>query len=157
MVQSLEGNRIKIGLNQKNKEVDLLDTFYFDKENYLKLNYKDWKNTNKINFNTDIYLSKKKRMGIQIFGNDYSSGFTIQNRKDLIPYHYYSTDSTIYLMNNKFQLIHSFEINATYGDTIRKVILGDTFDDVYVITDVFIYVFAYDLRLKTRIDLRKYE
>lgn len=157
LVQSLEGNRIKIGLNQKNKEVDLLDTFYFDKENYLKLNYKDWKNTNKINFNTDIYLSKKKRMGIQIFGNDYSSGFTIQNRKDLIPYHYYSTDSTIYLMNNKFQLIHSFEINATYGDTIRKVILGDTFDDVYVITDVFIYVFAYDLRLKTRIDLRKYE
>jgi hypothetical protein len=84
--------------------------FYFNNEDYYKLNYKDWNKTNSINFNTDIYLRRDKRMGIQLFGTDYIDGFNIQNRKDLAPFHYYATDKAIYLLNNKCEIVHSFNL-----------------------------------------------
>ena len=56
-------------------------------------------------------------------------------------------------MNNKFEIVHSFDLYKTYNDTILKLILGDVFDDVIVISGVWLYIFGYDLRLKTRIKL----
>ena len=41
----------------------------------------------------------------------------------------------------------------TYGDKIVKVILGDVFDDVILISGVWLYILGYDLRLKTKISL----
>jgi hypothetical protein len=49
-------------------------------------------------------------MGIQLFGTDYIDGFNIQNRKDLAPFHYYATDKAIYLLNNKCEIVHSFNL-----------------------------------------------
>lgn len=154
----IEPNLIRNGVqknvkNQVNQDVDLFDEMIFNNENYRKIHYSAWKNTNKINFNTDIYLNKNKRMGIQLFGNDYTSGFNIQNRKDLAPYHYYATDDIVFLLNNKFEEVHRFDFKSKYEDRIRKLILGDVFDDVIVITGIWIYILSYDLRLKTRIDL----
>jgi hypothetical protein len=140
-------------LNTAKKSVDIADEFTFDNEHYLKLNYKDWNKTNAINLNTDIYLTRKKRMGIQLFGSDYGSGFTIQNRKDLVPFHYYATGNVIYMLNNKFEIIHQFDLWSKYEDTILKFFLGDVFDDVIVVTGMWIYILSYDLRLKNRIDL----
>ena len=154
----IESNLIRNGVqknvkNQVNQDVDLFDEMIFNNENYRKIHYSAWKNTNKINFNTDIYLNKNKRMGIQLFGNDYTSGFNIQNRKDLAPYHYYASDDIVFLLNNKFEEVHRFDFKSKYEDRIRKLILGDVFDDVIVITGIWIYILSYDLRLKTRIDL----
>ena len=153
VIEKIEPNRISTAKDQLNKKIDLLDEYLFDGENYRRINYKDWKNTNCVNLNTDIYLNKNKRIGLQLFGCDYTSGFNIQNRKDLVPYHYIATDECIYLMNNKFEIVHSFDLYKTYNDTILKLILGDIFDDIIVISGVWLYIFGYDLRLKTRIKL----
>ena len=40
-----------------------------------------------------------------------------------------------------------------YNDRILKLFLGDVFDDVVVVTGIWLYIFSYDLRLKSRIDL----
>lgn len=153
VLENIKPNLITSVKNQGGKDVDLWDIFGFDNENYRKIDYKAWQNTNQINFNTDIYLNKNKRMGIQLFGSDYTSGFNIQNRKDLVPYHYYASEECVFLMNNKFEVVHKFNLYEKYQDRIQKLILGDTFDDVIVITGVWLYILSYDLRLKTRIDL----
>lgn len=150
---NLQKNQIIKGKNRARKEINLEDLFYFNNEDYYKLNYKDWNKTNSINFNTDIYLRRDKRMGIQLFGTDYIDGFNIQNRKDLAPFHYYATDKAIYLLNNKCEIVHSFNLRQKYDDTILKMFLGDMFDDVVVITGMWMYIFSYDLRLKSRIDM----
>ena len=151
--ENLAPFEITKGITTAKKSVDISDEFTFDNEHYLKLNYKDWNKTNAINLNTDIYLTRKKRMGIQLFGSDYGSGFTIQNRKDLVPFHYYATGNVIYMLNNKFEIIHQFDLWSKYEDTILKFFLGDVFDDVIVVTGMWIYILSYDLRLKNRIDL----
>lgn len=127
--------------------------FQFDNENYKIIKYNKWKNTNVINFNTDIYLSRKKRMGVQLFGTDYTSGFNIQNRKDVVPYHYYASKNVLYLLNNKFEIVHQFDLWSKYEDTILKLFLGDVFDDVIIVTGIWIYILSYDLRLKSRINM----
>lgn len=152
-LQKMETNLISRAKNQNNKEVNLYDYFEFDNENYKKISYKDWNKTNAMNFNTDIYLNPKKRMGIQIFGTDYTSGFNIQNRKDVAPFHYYATDETIYLLNNKYEITHQFSLYEKYGDYIIKFFMGDPFDDVIVLTGLHLYIFSYDLRLKSKISL----
>jgi hypothetical protein len=63
--------------NNSDKTVDLFDEIVLDNDYFIKLNYKDWKKTNVMNYNMDIYLSPKKRMGLQLFGSDYTHGFTI--------------------------------------------------------------------------------
>lgn len=151
--ENLLKNQIVKGKNRARKEVNLEDLFYFNNQDYYKLNYKDWNKTNAINFNTDIYLNKDKRMGIQLFGTDYIDGFNIQNRKDLVPFHYYATQKVIYLLNNKFEIVHSFDLDDKYQDRILKMFLGDVFDDVVVVTGMWMYIFSYDLRLKSRIDM----
>ena len=44
-------------------------------------------------------------------------------------------------------------MTKTYGDKIVKVILGDVFDDVIVVSGVWLYILGYDLRLKSKISL----
>ena len=92
-------------------------------------------------------------MGLQIFGTDYTSGFNIQNRKDLAPYQYYASDKVIYLLNNKLEIVHQFDLFSKYNDYILKVFLGDVFDDVVVLSGTWMYIFSYDLMLRSRIDL----
>jgi hypothetical protein len=153
VLDSIESNRIIDVKNRLNKNVDIWDEFGFDNFDYRKINYNAWNKTNKINFNTDIYLNKKKRIGLQLFGSDYTSGFNIQNRKDLAPYHYYSTETSILLLNNKFEEVHRFNLYEKYNDMVQKIILGDIFDDIVVITGIWIYILSYDLRLKSRINI----
>ena len=109
--------------------------------------------------NFDIFLDRTKKMGIQLFGTDYKHGFNIQNRKDLVPFHYYATNEVIYLLNNKFETVHQFDFSTKYSDEkIQKMILGEVFDDVVIITNeyktvnkittvtnVFMNIFTYDL------------
>ena len=64
VIDNLEPNRIKDIKNHKDKNDEILSIYGLDGEGFKKIDYKAWKNTNQINFNTDIYLSKNKRMGI---------------------------------------------------------------------------------------------
>lgn len=157
VLEKIEPKRISTALSDSGAEVDLLDEFLFDNEHYRKLKYDKWNNTNSINFNTDIYLSRRKRMGIQLFGTDYTDGFNIQNRKDLVPFHYYATENVLYLLNNKFEIVHQFDFGEKYEDVIYKVFLGNTFDDVVVVSGSWLYILSYDLRLKSRIDMTAQE
>lgn len=152
-LEKLSTHLISETMSKNNKPMKLSDYFLFDNENYQKIDYKKWNKTNAINFNTDIYINPKNRMGIQIFGADYSDCFNIQNRKDVAPFHYYADDNTIYLLNNKYEMVHQFSIYEKYGDNIIKFFLGDVFDDVVVLSGIHLYIFSYDLRLKTRISL----
>lgn len=146
-------NCIKDFIDVANRTYETRDLFQFDNENYRIIKYDKWNKTNVINFNADIYLRGDKPIGLQIFGTDYTDGFNIQNRKDLVPYHYYASETTIYLLNNKFEIVHQFDLYEKYKDKILKFFLGDTFDDVVVITGIWMYIFSYDLRLKSRIDM----
>lgn len=92
-------------------------------------------------------------MGIQLFGTDYTDGFNIQNRKDLAPFHYYASETVLYLLNNKFEIVHQFDFGEKYEDIIYKIFLGNTFDDVVVVSGCWLYILSYDLRLKSRIDM----
>lgn len=139
--------------SKNNKEINLRDYFAFDNENYIKIPHEMWNKTNVINFNTDIFLDSKKKIGIQLFGTDYTDGFNIQNRKDVTPFHYYATDKTIYITNNKFEIVHQFSLYEKYGDYIIKFFMGDVFDDIIVLSGMHLYIFAYDLRLKSRLSL----
>ena len=56
-------------------------------------------------------------------------------------------------MNNKFEIVHQFDLWDKYEDTILKLFLGDVFDDVIVVTGIWIYILSYDLRLKSRINM----
>lgn len=153
VLTQIEDNHISTFIDEAGRETDTRDLFQFDNENYKIIKYNKWKNTNVINFNTDIYLSRKKRMGVQLFGTDYTSGFNIQNRKDVVPYHYYASKHVLYLLNNKFQIVHQFDLWSKYEDTILKLFLGDVFDDVIIVTGIWIYILSYDLRLKSRINM----
>ena len=140
-------------IDNKKKNVKISDYFIFDNEHYRVIKPEKWNKTNVINFNTDIYLERNKRMGIQLFGSDYKEGFNIQNRKDLAPFHYYATDETLYLCNNSFEAVHQFNIYEKFNDKILRLFLGDIFDDVIVVTGIRMYILTYDLMLKSRIDL----
>jgi hypothetical protein len=81
-----------------------------------------------------------------LFGTDYNHGFNIQNRKDLTPFHYYPAENIIYLLNNKFEIVHQFDFASKFkGEKICKLVLGDVFDDVIVIGNNHLYIFTYDL------------
>ena len=153
VIESMASNSIKTIQDNKHKDTNISDYFAFDNENFKVIKYDKWNKTNVINFNTDIYLQRDKRIGLQLFGTDYKDGFNIQNRKDLTPFHYYSTDEVLYLCNNKFEIVHQFNLFEKFGDKILKVILGDVFDDVIVITGMWMYILTYDLMLKSKIDL----
>lgn len=157
MVNELNENnsiyQIKQYIDVANRKYDTSDLFQFDNENYRIIKYDSWNKTNIMNFNADVFLRRDKPIGIQLFGTDYTDGFNIQNRKDLVPYHYYASETTLYLLNNKFDIVHQFDLYEKYEDKILKFFLGDIFDDVIVITGVWMYIFSYDLRLKSRIDL----
>lgn len=151
--EQTDHNRIQTVVSDSDEEVDLLNEFLFDNEHYRKLKYDKWNKTNAINFNTDIYLTRKKRIGIQLFGTDYCDGFNIQNRKDLVPFHYYASETVLYLLNNKFEIVHQFDLGEKYDDKIFKLFLGNTFDDVIILSGCWLYILSYDLRLKSRIDM----
>lgn len=151
--EKLQPHRISTGYNRAKKLTNIDQLYWFDNQNYFKLNYKDWNKTNSINLNMDMYLRRDKKMGIQIFGTDYKDGFNIQNRKDLVPFHYWASDTVIYLLNNKFQPVHQFDLYQKYEDKISRIFLGDVFDDVIVVSGIWMYIFSYDLQLKNRIDM----
>ena len=46
VLEKIEPNRIPVAKTQVDKEVYLWDEFGFDNENYRKINYKAWNNTN---------------------------------------------------------------------------------------------------------------
>lgn len=152
--QKTEDYRIKTIETNKNTKEDILSNIVFDSKTWAKIPHDSFNKTNKVNFNLDIYLQKEHRMGLQIFGADYKSGFNIQNRKDLSPFHYYATDKQIYLLNNNFEIKRSLDLYNKYGETIVKFILGDVFDDVVVVSGLHLYLLSYDLSIKTKIDYR---
>lgn len=149
--ERLADNRIDIVKDQNSNKVMLENSFDFNGENYRKILGEDLKNTSAINFNTNIYISPKHKMGLQLFGCDYTSGCNIQNRKDLAPFHYYASEDTIYLLNNKYEIRQSFNIRKHYNVYIKDIIINAPFEDVYLVTDDSIFIFEYDLKLKMRI------
>ena len=151
--ENLNQYAIKTAINESGKNVYLEQLLQFNNQSFRKINHEDLGGTDELNFNADFYLDGSKRMGIQIFGTDYNNGFNIQNRKDVAPFHYYASDKVLYLVNNKFQVVHQFNLWQKYQDTILKFFLGDVFDDVIILTGQWMYILSFDLRLKNRINL----
>lgn len=143
--------RIQNVENQNGELTYLSDLLKPDNKNWLRIAHDAFKNTNKVNINFDIHITPEKRIGMQLFGADYKAGFNIQNRKDLAPFHYYATEKEMYLLNNDFEIKRKFDLYGKYSDNIVKFLVGDVFDDVIVITNLYLYIFAWDLRLKSRI------
>lgn len=149
--ETINKSRITEVENQYGEFTYLSDQLIPDNKNWLRIDHSLFNKTNKFNFNTDIYITPEKRIGIQLFGSDYKAGFNIQNRKDLSPFHYYATEKEIYMLNNQFEIKRKFDLFSKYKDSISKFILGNVFDDIIVVSNRYLYIFAYDLRLKTRI------
>lgn len=145
-------DRINLIENNYGNPVTIGDYLSFNGVNYRKIDYSKWNKTNAINFNTDLYIDPQYKMGIQLFGTDYCTGFNIQNRKDLAPLHYYSSERTIYLFDDNFSVSRKFPMYDKYKEKIKKMVLGDVFDDVIVMTSEAIYFLSYDLKVKARIE-----
>lgn len=153
VVSNIEPYKISTLYDQGGKAVDISETITLNAENWRKVPYNALDNTNQVNINFDIYIDTTKRIGPQLLGDDYTHGLNIQNRKNLVPYLYYSTDSIIYMLNNKYEICHQFNLSEKYDDKIIRFVQGDMFNDIVIIGTVSIYILSYDLRLKTRISL----
>lgn len=153
VIDSISNKKVTEYYDQNDNLVNPEETFKLNGENWVKVKYDQLHNTNQFNLNFDIYLDKNVKIGPQLFGNDYTNGFNIQNRKDLVPYLYYATSETIYMLNNKYEVQHQFNLSEKYDDRVLKIIQGDIYHDIVAISPLYIYLFSYDLRLKTRISL----
>ena len=154
VVEQLEPKRIQNVEDQLGDLAYLDDNMQLDSKHALRIDHKLFNKANAINFNTDLYITNGKKIGLQIFGTDYTSGLNIQNRKDLAPYHYYATGKVLYMLNDDFKIKHSFDLYGKYHDTINKFILGDVFDDIIAISNLYMYIFTYDLSLKSKINYK---
>ena len=119
--------------------------------NSYKLDYRDFKKTNKLNVNFDLRLAPDKKMGLQIFGCDHNHGFNVQNRKDLAPLHYYATNEEIFLLNDNYKKVRSFNLMKKYNEPIIRFILSEQFDDIVIISTTSLYILSYDLKLVSKI------
>lgn len=153
VIEGLEKYRVFEVYNQNGKVSDIAEKMTLNGENWLRIKYDQLHNTNQLNVNFDIYLDASKKIGPQLFGNDYTNGINIQNRKDLCPYLYYSTNEEIFMLNNKYEIQHKFNLTEKYNDYIVKFIQGDMFSDIVLVSPLNIYILTYDLRLKTRMSL----
>lgn len=149
--ESIEPNRINMVKDQNSNNVYLDAEFGFNRENWRKIPAESFNNTAAINFNTNLYINPYKKMGIQIFGGDYNAGFNIQNRKDLAPFHYYASETSIHLMNNKYEIRQSIDLGEKYNTVINRIIIGSPFEDLYILTNDAVIILEYDLKLKSRI------
>lgn len=149
----LEPDRIDIVKDQNSNDVLLEDEFTFNDTTWREINTENFKNTQKINFNTNLYINPQKKLGIQLFGCDYKYGFNIQNRKDLSPFIYYVDNSSIYMLNNSYQICNRFNLGEKYGEEITYFVNNSPFDDLYIFTLSSLFILDYDLRLKNRIKL----
>ena len=150
---NLEQYRITDSFDQRGNTVKLEEKLKLNRENWRKIRYDSLDNTNEINLNFDIYLDSKKKIGHQLFGSDYKVGFNIQNRRDVVPYLYYATETEIMMLNNKYEVRHSFNFYDKYKDYVIRFVQGSLFDNVLVFSAQSIYVLSWDLRLKTRVSL----
>lgn len=157
LFNTLEPSRIAIVKDQNTNNVNLDGGFAFNKENWRVISSEAFKNTSAINFNTNLYINPYKKMGIQIFGSDYNTGVNIQNRKDLAPFHYYASEDSIHLLNNKYEIRQSCNIAKKYNTAIRRLIIGAPFDDLYILTNDSLIIMEYDLKLKSRILYKDFE
>ena len=139
--------------DQSGNPADLGSSFAFNNKHWREIPAESFQKTCAINFNTNLYINPAKKMGIQLFGCDYKHGFNIQNRKDLCPFTYYANKSAIYLLNNSFNVANKFDFSNKYGIEIKYAVIGAPFDDIYVFSDKMLFIFDYDLRLKSRIEL----
>ena len=139
--------------DQAGNNVNLSAAFALDGKHWRQLAAESFGKTGAMSFNTNLYINPSKKMGIQLFGCDYKHGFNIQNRKDLCPFTYYTDKTTIYLLNNSFEIVNKFNLQEKYGVEIKYAVINSPFDDVYVLSDSSLFIFDYDLRLKNRIEI----
>ena len=151
LFDSIFDNRISVVKDQNLNNVNLDAEFAFNRENWRSISAESFKNTSAINFNTNLYINPYKKMGIQIFGADHNSGVNIQNRKDLAPFHYYASEDSVNLLNNTYNICQSCNIFEKYNIHIKRLIIGEPFEDLYILTDDSIIILEYDLKLKSRI------
>lgn len=152
MLGSISDRTIDTCLSDSSLATNLFDRKQLSGKSYYKIDYNDFKKTNKLNVNFDAYLTPNKKMGIQLFGCDHNNGFNIQNRKDLAPLHYYATSEEIFLLNDNFKKVRSFNLFKKYGEPIIRYIIGEQFDDIVIVSNMALYVLSYDLKLVSKID-----
>lgn len=148
---SIDNDRINIVKDQNSNDVSLESAFNLDNKTWRKISSEKFSKTNAINFNTNIYISPYKKMGIQLFGSDYKYGFNIQNRKDLTPFTYYSTSEAVYMFNNNFEVTNTFKLKEKYNSEIKYIIVGSPFDNIYIFSEDSIFILDYDLSIEKRI------
>lgn len=151
----ISDNRIEFVNDQNNSLVEFDNLYNFDGGNWLKITPEKFNKSSAINLNTNIYINPDKKIGIQLFGSDYKRGFNIQNRKDLVPFHYYATENKVYWLNNKFEIIKTLDVTSKYEETICQLVIGDVFEDVALICENSIIILEYDLKLKYQVEYSK--
>ena len=150
---NLADKRIEYVKDEHSNDVLLNLPFSFNSEQWRKIAADNFNGTHAINFNTNIYINPKKKMGIQLFGCDYKYGFNIQNRKDLTPFSYYASEEIVYMFNNRFEACNQFNVKEKYNTDIKYLVVSAPFNDLYLFTKDSMFILDYDLRLKNEIAL----
>lgn len=138
-------------VNEKGKKVNTFDDIEFKDGHYRKIRVDDTNDINALNLNCDIFIDPKERIGIQLFGTGHNSGLSIKNRTDLAPYHYYTSETSVMMLNNRYEVQHGLNITELYGDKVVKLIIGDLFENIVVVSSMHIYILTYELNLVSKL------
>lgn len=151
--ENISKDRVEYVKDEHGNSVPFHNAFVFDNKSWRKIPAESLNKCSAISFNTNLYINPRKKIGIQLFGCDYKHGFNIQNRKDLCPFTYYADKKSVYIFNNAFGIANQFNLYEKYGVEVKYLVVGSPFDDLYVFSDNSLFIFDYDLRLKTRIEI----
>lgn len=55
------------------------------------------------------------------------------------------------MLNNRYEVQHGINITELYGDKVVKLIIGDLFENIVVVSNMHIYILTYDLNLVSKL------
>lgn len=166
VLDTLADKRVTRAFTKRNEEINISSSITFDNESWIRVKTvedEDDENVKELNINFDMEIDSQKSYGIQILGNECDHGLTIQNRKDLAPYHYFFTENSIIMMNNYVEEKHRLNIQEKFpSEKIVDYRLGDMFENILLITEKteavsdytvktqFLYILSFDLKIISR-------
>lgn len=143
--------------------VDVATDMSFDNRTWMRVESSSAKPVTELNLNFDLVINPKKSYGIRLLGNDAYEGLTIDNRKDLAPYHYFVTESSVIMLNNRIEAKRELNISAKYpGERIVDYRLGEVLGNLMVVTEKtvevgeykvshqYVYILSFDLKIISR-------
>lgn len=127
-------------------------------DGYKSFNADILKNKGVLDLNFDMYINPDKKFGTDIISNSANTGLVVRQNSSITPFSYiFDRDNfTISMVNYNMEIIKTISLLEIYSFEseddlkINRVISGNVYDNVIVITNRFIILLGYDLIIKDK-------